>query len=652
MKKSVLLLICFLSFGSQAQVKLAKIFADHVVLQRQKPIPVWGWAKPGEKVNVSLAGQTQQAKANAQGKWMVRFTPLEAGGPHRLRASSRSGNQQITDVLIGEVWLCSGQSNMEWTVANADHFAREKTDADYPQIRHFKVEYEFALSPQEDLKTGEWQVCSPATVGGFTAVGFFFARELYQKLNVPIGLLHSSWGGSDVESWLSKEAMLSEPELKASAQRLPHTWAEADTLLEKEFRQKFYGDKNHQPTTADEARFLNGKGDFSQWITIQEPFGQWLWKGLTGFQGWGYMSRHVEIPADLAAKPTTLAVGDNDTHMEVYLNGRRVSEGVSKGVRTIQLPANAWKPGRNELVLKIEKRKDPDWFGIGLLGNAQDYYVSDGATKIELVRDWKIAPSLAEPHRYVPMVNRVATSIYNAKLAPLIPFGIRGALWYQGESNAGRSYQYRKSFPLMINDWRKRWNDEFPFYFVQLSSYGPDQSSNQGSGWAELREAQTLTLQVPHTGMAVTTDIGNPRDIHPTNKQDVGHRLAVNALHNEYRQQGTYHSPMFDQLSVNGNKAILTFKFADQGLMAKDKYGYVKGFEIAGADKVFYYAQAQVNGNTIEVSHPKVPQPVAVRYGWSDAPVEANVFTSDGFPLTPFRTDDWPGVTLQARYEK
>ncbi|MDR6197285.1 sialate O-acetylesterase [Siphonobacter sp. SORGH_AS_0500] len=652
MRKRLLLLICFISFGSQAQVKLAKIFADHVVLQRQKPIPVWGWAKPGEKVNVTLAGQTQQTKANAQGKWMVRFSPLEAGGPYALQASAKSGNQHINDVLIGEVWLCSGQSNMEWPVERANQFEKEKKDADYPQIRHFKVEYEFALSPQEDLKTGEWQVCSPATVGGFTAVGFFFARELYQKLKVPIGLLHSSWGGSDVESWLSKEAMLSEPELNASAQRLPKTWSEADTLMEKEFRQKFYGDKNHQPTLADEAKYLNGKGDFSKWISIQEPFGQWLWKGLTGFQGWGYMSRSVDVPADLVAKPTTLALGDNDTEMEVYLNGKRISEGISQGIRTIQLPANTWKTGQNELVIKLQKRKNPDWYGLGLLGTNQDYYLSDGVTKLELIRDWKIAPSLVESHRYVPMVNRVATSIYNAKLAPLIPFGIRGALWYQGESNAGRSYQYRKSFPLMINDWRKRWNEAFPFYYVQLSSYGPDQSSNQGSGWAELREAQTLTLQFPHTGMAVTTDIGNAQDIHPTNKQDVGHRLAVIALHNDYSQSGTYSSPMFDQLSVTGNKAIVSFKFAEQGLMAKDKYGYVKGFEIAGPDKVFYYAQAHITGNKIEVSHPKVTQPVAVRYAWSDAPVDANVFSTDGFPLSSFRSDDWPGVTITHKYEK
>lgn len=204
----------------------------------------------------------------------------------------------------------------------------------------------------------------------------------------------------------------------------------------------------------------------------------------------------------------------------------------------------------------------------------------------------------------------------------------------------------------MIQDWRKRWNDEFPFYFVQLSSYGPDQSSNQGSGWAELREAQTLTLQLPHTGMAVTTDLGNPQDIHPTNKQDVGHRLAVNALHNDYGQSGSYRSPMFDKLTVQSNKAVITFKFAEQGLMAKDKYGYIKGFEIAGSDKVFYYAQAQLNGNTIEVSHPKVSQPVAVRYAWSDAPVEANVFTTDGFPVNPFRSDDWPGVTINTKYDK
>ena len=260
-------------------------------------------------------------------------------------------------------------------------------------------------------------------------------------------------------------------------------------------------------------------------------------------------------------------------------------------------------------------------------------------------------PSFAEKHEYAHLMNNVGTSIYNAMIVPLIPFAIRGSLWYQGESNAGRAYQYRQSFPLMINDWRKLWNDQFSFYWVQLSSYGPYNDSNKGSGWAELREAQDMTLSLPKTGMAVTTDVGNPKDIHPTNKQDVAHRLAVNALKFDYGQDIVYSSPLYDHVSFDGNKAIISFKHAEGGLIVKDKFGYLKGFEIAGDDKVFYYAKAEIVGNQVVVSHPKVATPVSVRYAWADSPEDANLYNAAGFPASGFRTDTWPGITSKSKFE-
>mgnify|MGYP002384047242 CR=1 FL=1 len=235
-------------------------------------------------------------------------------------------------------------------------------------------------------------------------------------------------------------------------------------------------------------------------------------------------------------------------------------------------------------------------------------------------------------------------------IAPILPFAMRGVLWYQGETNAGRSFQYRKTFPLLIEDWRKKWNDDFYFYFVQLSSYGRNQSSNEGSGWAELREAQTMTLSLPKTGMAVTTDIGNPNDIHPTNKQDVGWRLAANALKQIYGQDIPFSSPLYDSVKFENGKAIVSFKYAYNGLTAKDKFGYVRGFEIAGNDKVFYYAEAKIEGEKVVVSSPKVPNPVAVRYAWADAPIDANLYNSAGFPVSPFRTDDWKGITVGNKF--
>lgn len=649
MKRVAFLLLVLVQTVAFGQVRLARLFSDHVVLQRQQPIPVWGWATPNEKITATLAGQTQTAKADAAGKFMIRFTALEAGGPHTLSVAAKSGKVDVNDVLIGEVWLCSGQSNMEWPVKQADNYQSEKKDANYTQIRHFRVDHQLALTPETDLKTGDWKVCSSETVGDFTAVGFFFARELAQKLNVPIGLLHSSWGGSQVEGWISKEGMLSNNELRDYANQLPTTWQQVDSITDARLRNHIFGKANYQPTQADEKKYLDPTFDFGYWRKA-DPFGQWDWKDMRGFRGQGYMTRTIDIPEDMAGKPTTLALAENDSPNEIYINGKLVSEGAIKGVRKISLPVNSWKPGSNRLFIKFGNAVSLPWYGLGLMGSPNDLFVTDNAQRIALAGNWQIMPSFAETHTYTRFMNNVGVSIYNAMIAPLIPFAIRGTLWYQGESNAGRAYQYRQTFPLLITDWRRKWNNDFSFYFVQLSSYGGNQNSNQGSNWAELREAQTMTLQLPKTGMAVTTDVGNPKDIHPTNKQDVGHRLALNALKWDYSQDIVYSSPMYKTVDFSDGKATVTFDHAANGLQSKDKYGYVKGFEIAGDNKVFYYAKAEIQGNKVVVSHPSVAKPVAVRYAWADAPEDANLFSTEGLPVNPFRTDSWTPVTLSAKF--
>ncbi|WP_317126273.1 sialate O-acetylesterase [Spirosoma sordidisoli] len=631
-----------------AQVRLARLFSDHVVLQRGQPLPVWGWAKPAEAVTVTMAGQTQKAKAGPDGKWRVTFSPLQAGGPHTLSVTAKSGKAAASDVLIGEVWICSGQSNMEWPVRQANNYAAEKKMANFPQIRHFRVEHELALTPQADLTSGAWKIASAETVGDFTAIGFFFARELNQSLQVPIGLLHSSWGGSQVEGWISKESMLTSDELRSYAQHLPTSWREADSLVDVKLRTQLLGTAK-KPTSADEQKYLTPDYDFSRWRKT-DALGQWEWKDMRGFKGLGYMTRTVDITDDMAATETTLALAENDSPVEVFINGKPVARGVVTGVRKITLPANTWRAGTNRILVKLGNMVDPAWYGPGLKGLATDLYVDGAGQRIGLARDWQIMPAFAEPYEYKRFMNNVGVSIYNAMIAPLLPFAARGVLWYQGETNAGRAYQYRQTFPLLIRDWRQKFNQNFSFYFVQLSSYGANQSSNQGSNWAELREAQTMTLSLPKTGMAVTTDVGNPNDIHPTNKQDVGHRLAVLALRNDYGQAAPAGSPLYDAVTFADGKATVTFKQAEKGLLVKDKYGYLKGFEIAGDDKKFYYAQAHIQGNTVVVSHPAVPKPVSVRYGWADAPEEANLFSADGFPVSPFRTDIWTPITANATF--
>ena len=656
MKRIFLLLLLFSGTSSFAQLKFARLFSDHVVLQRQKSIPVWGWTAPKETVTVTLAGQTQKVKADASGKWIVRFAPLEAGGPYQINASGKSGKINVEDVLIGEVWLCSGQSNMEFKVRQADHFAEEKKNADFPKIRHFNVDHEVTLEVQKDLKNGSWQMASSETVGNFSAIGFFFARELHQKLNVPIGILHSSWGGSQVEGWISKEGMLSDVELKNYAKNFPKSWEEADAQLDTKLRKQLFKDSQINPSAADEAKYPEADYDFSKWTKADSPIGQWDWKGIWAFRGNGYMARTIMIPAGLVNQKTVLALAENDSQNAIFINGKLINEGVMKGLRRIEIPENTWKDGENKLVIKFGNMIATPWYGLGLMGSAEDLYVGTETQKISLANDWYLMPSFADKHSYVHSSNNVGTTIYNAMIAPLVPFAIRGNLWYQGETNTGRAYQYRQSFPLLIQDWRNKWSvDGKPgdesFYFVQLSSYGPDQDSNKGSGWAELREAQAMALKLPKTGMAVTTDVGNPKDIHPTNKRDVAHRLATNALKLDYGQNIEYSSPLYDTVTFSEGKATLRFKFAGSGLIVKDKYGYLKGFEIAGEDKIFHYAKAEILGNTVIVYHPKGVKPASVRYAWSDAPVEANLYNSEEFPASPFRTDNWPGITVGNKFE-
>ena len=649
MQRILVFTLLLMSTSGFAQFKLARLFTDHAVLQRQKTLPVWGLTKPNETVIIILAGQTQRTKADTLGKWMVRFSPFEAGGPHKLVAISAKDSIVLKDLLFGDVWLCSGQSNMEWTVGQSNNFANEKKNADFSEIRHFRVDHEVTIAPKTDLQSGHWKICSAETVGEFTGVGYFFAREVYQKMKVPIGLLHSSWGGSQIESWISKEAMMASPELKEYAQILPKSWEEADAYHDKKMRRQILG-ADITPSVSDEKNYLLGDYDISKWL-VSDPMGQWDWKGVWAFRGNGYMARVVDIPLSMTEVQTTLALAENDSYNEIYINGKLVSAGIIKGVRKIIVPAKFWTQGENQLMIKFGNMIDPAWYGLGLNGSPNDLYVSAGNERISIADNWKLMPSFADKHEYVHSSNNAGTTIYNGMIAPLLPYAIKGALWYQGESNAGRAYQYRKTFPLMIQDWRQKWGDNFPFYFVQLATYGGDQNSNQGSNWAELREAQTMTLQLPQTGMAVTTDIGNPNDIHPTNKQDVGKRLAASALKLTYNQDVVPAGPMYESTNFQDNKAIISFKYTGKGLVVKNRYGYLQGFEVAGGDKVFYYAKAEIQGDKIVVYHPKGIKPASVRYAWSDAPVEANLFNMEGFPACPFRTDDWQGVTVKGKFD-
>ncbi len=652
--KKIIFFLTLISLNSIAQNKVnhtfrfAQLFSNHIVFQRDKPIKIWGYSEPNVTIEVFFNAQKSTISANAEGKWMAELPAMPAGGPHDIRVKNKEKEKTISDVLIGEVWLCSGQSNMEWRVKQADGATDEIAKANYPQIRHFEVPHNVEFEPQTDFKYGDWRVCSPQNVGEFTAVGYYFAKELHEKLNVPIGLIHSSWGGSQVEGWISKNAMQGSEVLKYYPPIMSKNWDEDAEHWRKNLVQKVYGDKNYNVQNIKSSDYLKKNYDYSKWLKVSLG-GAFDWQGIWAFRGNFFLQKETELLQSIKEE-SILNFGSNNNKMDLYVNGKLIFSGKNEKSISIKIPRNTWKQGKNSILVKISTDNNPV-SEAGIFGDTRDFNIETTKSKIPLSnQNWNMCPVWDEPMEFAHLMNNVGTTLYNAMIAPLIPYSIRGAIWYQGESNADRAYQYRESFPLMIQNWRNDWKDEFPFLFVQLSSYGSNQSSNEGSSWAELREAQTMTLQLPKTGMTVTTDIGNPNDIHPINKKDVGNRLALNAMKVAYNNSKTIQSPMYKQVQFAENKAIVTFENSGSSLVAKGSE--LKGFEIAGEDKKFYYAQAKIEGNSIIVSNSKVNKPVSVRYGWSNAPIDANLFNQEGLPASPFRTDSWDGVTLKKQYER
>ncbi len=644
----------FISVTVSAQLHTANIFTSHMVLQRDKTVPVWGWATKNEKISLQFNGQSVSTKANTQGKWIVNLASMPAGGPYTMRIISKKDSVVLTDIMVGEVWICSGQSNMEFTVQNANNAKDEIGNSTNVPVRQFKVATQVALQPLDDITKGEWVAASPQTVGNFTAVGYFFARELAQQLHVTVGLINDNWGGSQVESWISKDAMLGSDELKDYAQHhLPTTWPEADSIMLVNLKKTLSTKNSNTLPVYNKTQLLQADTSvFNTWLPYNAP-GQWDWQGVWAFRGTGYLEKTIDITADDTNKTAVLSLGDNDGKFELYINGTLIKQGEGKDAHLINLPAQSFKAGKNILLLRQEKQTEPSWYGNGFYGDPTHLYIQFNDATISLAGGgWKIFPDLDAPFNFNHGANNHGTIIYNAMIHPIVPFTVKGVIWYQGEANASRAYQYRKTFPLLIESWRNEWKDNFPFLFVQLSSFGGQQNSNEGSDWAELREAQTMTLSLPNTGMAVTTDIGNADDIHPKNKQDVGKRLAATALNKVYGLNNILSSgPMYKSSTFSNGKAYIGFDYVGKGLMLKDKYGYLKGFEIAGADKKFYYAQASIDGDKVVVWSDKVAQPVAVRYAWANAPVDANLFNADGFPASSFRTDNWPGITEGKKFE-
>ncbi len=641
----VITFLFYLAQNASSEVKMPRIFSSNMVLQQGIEIPVWGWADKGERITVTFNNNTVRTKCNDTGKWMIKLPVQSYGGPYTLTVKGK--NTLVFDnVLIGEVWICSGQSNMQFQVSQGNNAEQEIASANYPNIRLFQVPLEVAQFPKDDLSSGNWVECSPETVAAFSAVGYFFGRDLFKDINVPIGLIHTSWGGTVAETWISGNSIAEDPDFKSRLDELQQM------DMKKYHEEKMAQIKKILGGTIPEkdSGLVNGKPVWSaldyndnSWKTIKTPM-YWEAQGYMDIDGIAWYRKEIQLTEAETNSNLTLHLGKIDDADITFLNGIEIGKtNQYDKERVYTVDKKYLKPGKNMIVVRVD---DTGGNG-GMWGDPKDQFITIGNEKMDISGNWKFKISKARVAALNIAPNSYPTLLYNAMINPLVPYGIKGAIWYQGESNADRAKQYQRVFPELINDWRMHWNEgNFPFLFVSLANYLQPVKEPSESQWAELREAQTKTLALPNTGMALAIDIGNANDIHPKNKQDVGHRLELNALKIAYGKDVVNSGPMYQSCDFKDGKAFITFSAKGSGLVVKDKYGYLKGFSIAGDDKKFVWAKAElVDNGTVVVYSDVVKEPASVRYGWADNPDDLNLYNKEGLPAIPFRTDDWPGIT-------
>ncbi|MFT4222088.1 sialate O-acetylesterase [Dysgonomonas sp.] len=630
--------ICLVSISLQATIRLPHVFSDNMVLQRDKPIKLWGWADKNETVEVSFINQTKKVKADKSGNWALLLDQVSFGGPYTLEIKGKKNSISLRNILIGDVWLCSGQSNMEMPVhgwGSVYNYEEEIKNAEYPQIRAFNVAKSMNTEPENDFN-GAWTVCSPETVANYSAVGYFFARKLNKELNIPIGIINSSWGGTEIESWISADTFRKLPDQFQDKYKNIKITNLDRFVKDNEANKGLYLEAmNNDPGTVN--KWFTPSTDISLWNKMQIPQ---MWENVLGdIDGVVWFSYNLFLPDSEDGRTATIQLGTIDDDDIVWINGVRIGETKGYAInRLYDIPSGILTSGQNTITVKVSDHSG----GGGIYGNPDNLYLKTANGKYSLSGEWlyKVAVTNVEFNFINISPNMHYALLYNAMINPIVQLPIKGAIWYQGESNASQAYNYRTLFPAMISDWRSKWGYEFPFYWVQLANYMSKDKIPQESEWASLREAQTLALSLPQTGQAVTTDIGDADDIHPRNKQDVGLRLALIALNKTYGMNNIVSTgPAFKSMSIVGNKVTIEYDNVAQGLIVNNKYGYIEGFAVAGADQKFVWAQAFLDGDKVVVSSVQVPSPVAVRYSWSNNP-DVNLFNSSGLPAVPFRTDN------------
>ena len=648
----ILILIIMLASlqTANSQVKLPRLVRDSMILQRDAKINIWGWASKGEKIIVKFNSKNFKTTTSADGKWFVQLPPMKAGGPYTMDISA-SNKIFLKEILIGDVWICSGQSNMVHQMNIHDVlYAKDIAEANYPQIRHFWVPTLTSLQgPQEDLPTGYWKWANPEDVRPFSAVAYFFAKKIYEKYHVPIGLINASVGGTPIEAWTSEEGLKDFSSLVNTIQKNKDT--------------AYINSMNRPPAGANANRAAPGQNDLGmlgekkwfdvsyipkEWHSINIP-GYWEDQGIKDLNGVVWYRKEIDVPPSMTGKPAKVFLGRIIDADVLYINGKLVGNTTYQyPQRRYNVPADLLKAGKNIFVIKVTNTA-----GKGGFVPDKPYCLFAGKDTIDLKGTWQYRVGEV----YIPRTGlggggiaaqNQPAALYNAMLAPTINYTIKGFLWYQGESNAGRPEEYAKLQPAQIVDWRNKWKQgDLPFLYVQLPGFMDYNYLPSESQWAMLRESQLKSLSVPNTGMAVAIDLGEWNDIHPDNKKDVGERLALAAEKIAYGENIVHSGPIYQSSTVDGNKITISFTNTGSGLVTND--GEELGeFAIAGADKKFVWAKAKIDGDKIIVWNDDMQSPMYVRYAWADNPVNPNLYNKEarpdgsvgrGLPASPFRTD-------------
>ncbi len=639
--KLIIMLALLVPICAFSDVRLPRLISDGMVLQRQTRVNIWGWASDYEQISLHFVDSTYHTIADENGDWSIVLTGLEAGGPYDMQIKA-GNNITIHDVLIGDVWVCSGQSNMELPMRRVSWvYGQEIEHSENPFIRYFEVpdKYDFK-EPQNDFESGDWLKANPENLMNFSAVSYFYAKALYEQYKIPIGLINSALGGSPAEAWISEDALKEFPEYYKEAQRFKDPELIEQIRHSDDQRIRAWYDKlNRKDEGLSNPRMTWYSEGLSaaEWTTMDVP-GYWADTDSGLANGSVWFRKKIEVPPSSSGKKGKLILGRIVDADSVFVNGVFVgTTSYQYPPRRYDIPRGLLKAGENTIAVRVISELDKGGFVPD-----KPYKLTISGDTLDLAGPWRYRPGAKmEPLESRTFIRWKPLGLYNAMIAPLLNYRIKGVIWYQGEANAAKPVEYQRLFPALIQDWRKQWmQGDFPFLFVQLPNFMEPQNHPSESNWALLREAQLKTLAVPHTAMVVTIDTGEWNDIHPLDKKDVGDRLALAARKVAYGEQNVvYSGPIYKSMKIEGSKIRISFTCLGSGLMAKS--AQPGGFAIAGPDKRFVWAKARIENSEVVVWSEDVANPVAVRYAWADNPDRATLYNREGLPASPFRTDNW-----------